>query len=123
MLTPLLWVVLFQRDPVRPLDADILVNAAQVRAYQEQQYRTKVQKERGFEKKFNKLIDALGEFTRQYNGSQGQVWPAKQAEALRNALREVELALPGKESASKAGSAPATLSRPTGVPGNAVQWQ
>ena len=106
MLTPLLWVVLFQRDPVRPLDADILVNAAQVRAYQEQQYRTKVQKERGFEKKFNKLIDALGEFTRQYNGSQGQVWPAKQAEALRNALREVELALPGKEPASKAVSPP-----------------
>jgi len=95
MLTPLLWVVLFDRDPVRPFDADILVKAAQVRAYEEQERRTKVQKERGFEQKFNKLIDALGEFTRQYNGSQGQVWPAKQAEALRKALREVELALPG----------------------------
>jgi hypothetical protein len=121
MLTPLLWVVLFERDPVRPLDADILLNAAQVRAYAEQQRRTKVEKERGFEKKFNRLIDALGEFTRQYNGSQGQVWPAKQAEALRNALREVELALPGKESATKAGGAPAAPSPPTAAPSNAVQ--
>ena len=121
MLTPLLWLVLFQRDPVRPFDAEILANAAQARAYEEHQRRTKVQKERGFENKFNKLIDALGEFTRRYNGSQGQVWPAKQAEALRNALREVELALPGKEPDEEGKQRSGDTKPPTAAQSSAVQ--
>ena len=105
MFTPLLWVLFFQGDPIRPFDAHTMVNAAQSRAIDEQRRKSIAEGQRGFEEKFNKLIDALQEFTREYNGSQGQVWPAKKAEALKTALREVERAMPAyKKPAGKASS-------------------
>jgi hypothetical protein len=104
MLTPFFWVALFQHDPVRPFEAQTMVAAAQARAMQEQQRQASSLKQRGFEQKFNELVNALSEFVRKYNGAQGQVWPAKEAEALRNALREVERALPASANVKDHGS-------------------
>ena len=46
---------------------------------------------RRFEQKFNRLVDALDEFQREYNASRGLVWPKKKADALKKALRDLRL--------------------------------
>ncbi len=97
MLTTLICVLFFQADPIRPFETHAMVNAAEVRAVDEQQRRSVVQAQQAFEDKFNRLIDALQEFTKKYNGSQGQVWPAKEASALKAALKEVERAVPNQK--------------------------
>src|SRR5262245_27986365 len=45
---------------------------------------------RQFEVKFNQLVQAVASFAKQYNKSQGAVWPRAEAEKLRKALRDLE---------------------------------
>jgi len=52
----------------------------------------KLVKIRRMEERFNKLVQAVEEFSRAYNGSGGQVWPAEQAAALRKAMQEMQKA-------------------------------
>jgi hypothetical protein len=49
-----------------------------------------------FEAQFNKLITALREFSDEYNRAPGRVWPAKQAAALKKAMRDLELPASGE---------------------------
>ena len=90
VLTGLLWGCLFQSDPVRPLDALIMENAARSQTQGLHQKNPSDQERRRFEEKFNKLIDALQDFTQEYNRSKGHVWPIKEVEAVNKALRELE---------------------------------
>jgi hypothetical protein len=46
-----------------------VANAAQVRAFDEQQRKSVVEAQRGFQEKFNKLIDALQNFSRMERAS------------------------------------------------------
>lgn len=43
-----------------------------------------------FEKKFEALSKAMNEFARRYRESDGQVWPQREAENVRKAMRELE---------------------------------
>jgi hypothetical protein len=119
MFTPLLLVLLFQGDPVRSLDAHTMVSSAQIRSFDEQRRRSIAEGQREFEVKFNKLIDALEEFSKEYRSSQGQVWPAKKAEALKTALREVERSMPTYRKPSGQ-NGPADATSVSAVSGDAV---
>jgi hypothetical protein len=50
----------------------------------------KLVKTRRMEDRFNKLVQAVEDFSRAYNGSAGQVWPADKAAALRKAMHELQ---------------------------------
>jgi hypothetical protein len=87
------------QSPVGIPDPKDAMRAAEMRervlidgmAQQERSRRARVQQERReFEKSFNKLVDALGSFSSRYNGGHGQTWPAKEAEELKRALRELQ---------------------------------
>ena len=43
-----------------------------------------------FEERFNKLVQALEEFSIAYNQNKGQAWPNGKAEALRKAMAELQ---------------------------------
>ena len=61
-----------------------------------------------FHKRFNQVLDAMREFTDEYNNSKGNAWPARKAEKLDAAMRTLQKTqlwsqyVPAK---SKAGSA------------------
>src|SRR5215510_9057845 len=50
-----------------------------------------IQARRRFEQQFKKLVTALNEFSDEYNRARGEVWPAKQAAALKKAMRDLPL--------------------------------
>ena len=101
MCISMFWLFLFQSDPIRPLDAHLMTNAATTRALQEHQRRAGEEERREFEQRFNKFIDTLQGFSNAYKQSQGQVWPRKEAEAIRKAYRDLERHMPlnGREDA------------------------
>ncbi len=45
---------------------------------------------RFFEQKFNRLVDAVTEFAKEYNGGKGNVWPQREADRLRKAMLELQ---------------------------------
>ena len=46
---------------------------------------------RRFEKTFNRLVSALDDFQREYTASAGHVWPKKRADALKKAIKDLQL--------------------------------
>lgn len=66
---------------------------------------------RFFEQKFNRLVDAVTEFAKEYNGGQGSVWPQREADRLRKAMLElqaVESTLSAKGEQARACPTPAS---------------
>jgi hypothetical protein len=43
-----------------------------------------------FEKRYQELVDAMNAFAGKYNDTKGNVWPFKEAEAIRKALKRLE---------------------------------
>ena len=43
-----------------------------------------------FHKRFNQVLDAMREFTDDYNNSKGNAWPARKAEKLDSAMRTLQ---------------------------------
>ena len=101
MATAFLWIASFQADPVRSLESATMADAAKIRAITEQQQRAEADQRRAFEQRFNHFIDALRTFNDAYNHSQGHVWPAESAEALRQAFWNVERTMPAPSRKSK----------------------
>jgi hypothetical protein len=48
------------------------------------------EKKKEFEVRFNRLTEAVAEFSREYNRNQGQAWPKQKADALKKAMRELQ---------------------------------
>ena len=46
--------------------------------------------QRQVELKFNQLVEAVASFARRYNETKGQAWPLREAEKLRQAMRELQ---------------------------------
>jgi hypothetical protein len=46
--------------------------------------------QRRFEERFNKLAQAISQFSNAYNENKGQAWPADKAEALRKAMADLQ---------------------------------
>ena len=91
-MTPILWILLFQRDPVRPLDA-LQKAAAAAPAISESQRRPADPDQALPEKRFQKLVDALQRFADEYNRDRAELWPLHQAEAVRESYRDFERSL------------------------------
>jgi hypothetical protein len=51
--------------------------------------RAEMQRQR-FEQRFNKLVDAVAAFAKEYNEGKGQVWPSAEAAKLRKAMSELQ---------------------------------
>jgi hypothetical protein len=90
MLTLICCGLLFQQDRGRSLDHFLVVEAGKTHAVEQQQRRENIEEKRRFSEGFNNLVDALRRFADAYNGGQGEVWPVKEADALRKAYHELE---------------------------------
>lgn len=66
-------------------------------------YLQKVQLRR-FEERFNKLVQAVEEFSIAYNQNKGQAWPNGKAEALRKAMAELQKVEPNFNAKESRGS-------------------
>lgn len=97
----LLFQLQAQMDPVRPSDVARLQRERQERAIESQQRDYDVRNKRGFEERFNKLVKALEEFTHDYNGGTGHVWPRKKAFAVQKAMKALQSSSAWKQGSSE----------------------
>ena len=76
-------------DPLRPFEtAQMMMDASSARASSKSQLNR--QEEIEFNRRFNRLLDVMRDFTEDYNRGGGKVWPQKKAEALEKAYRELQ---------------------------------
>lgn len=80
-----------QADPVRPIEMARAVIEAQSAAAEQARIARSEDERRRFEQQLDRLAAALNDFQREYNASGGQVWPKKQAEALKKAIQALHL--------------------------------
>lgn len=86
-------------DPVRPSEQARLQANLRNASFEQSKAEEMRLRKRDFEKRFNNLIDAIKNFSEDYNHSAGAAWPAKKADALRRAMHNLEQTgqLGGKE--------------------------
>jgi hypothetical protein len=80
----------YQFDPIRSAEAMERATRAQARPLHPLDPRFTAHQRQQFEEKFNQLIQAVSEFAREYNQSEGHLWPAKKAEALKKAIQDLQ---------------------------------
>ena len=86
----LLCLAQYPIDPVRSAQAlQMLSNARAEAAKPPEPARSAVPKAE-FERRWDALVNALREFTMEYNKSAGRVWPAKKADDVKKAIRQLE---------------------------------
>lgn len=91
----MLCLLQFPTDPVRAQEQAVAIHRSNVPVVVEPNgvgpspYLQKVMLRR-FEERFNKLVQAVEEFSVAYNGTKGQAWPADKAAALRKAMAELQ---------------------------------
>jgi len=91
----MLFLLQFPTDPVRAQEQAVAMHRSHVPVVAEptpvgqSPYLQRVQLRR-FEDRFNKLVQAVEEFSIAYNGKKGQAWPAEKAAALRKAMAELQ---------------------------------
>ncbi len=120
-VTLMLCLLQYPTDPVRAQEAAVAIHRSQVPTVTEpaevgpSAYLKKVQLRR-FEERFNKLVQAVEEFSLAYNQNRGQAWPNDKAEALRKAMAELQKIdpnlMPSKETKASA-ETPAAPSGPS----------
>jgi hypothetical protein len=92
MFTLILSCLLLQypADPVRGAEQAQLLIQAHARALAAAAQQEKVLQRHSFEAKFNAFLKAAEAFARKYNEGRGDVWPQREAVALRKALAELQ---------------------------------
>jgi len=94
-VTLMLCLLQYPTDPVRAQETTAAIHRTQVPVVTEpaevgpSPYLQKVQLRR-FQERFNKLVQAVEEFSIAYNQNRGQAWPNDKAEALRKAMAELQ---------------------------------
>jgi hypothetical protein len=68
----------------RAMEMDLRARAEE---QEQRQKETLAAQKRQFEKKFDAAAVAFREFAEKYNSAKGSIWPAKEAEQLRKALK------------------------------------
>lgn len=58
-------------------------------------------KQKMMTERFNRLVDAVEAFSKAYNGSKGQVWPADKAKALQKAMKDLQEIEPSFKASAK----------------------
>ena len=103
-------------DPVRAAEIEQAETLARIGQQESEVLARQHDQRRQFETKFNQLVNAVADFGQQYNQGKGAVWPRREADRLRKAIREiqqVETSLrddPGKKPAQKERASKATPS-------------
>lgn len=90
MLTPIFWLLLLHQDTIHRVGDFFVIEHAKPQTIEEAQRRQNEREIRLFELRFDKLAEALRQFATEYNKTHGNVWPLKQAEALRKASRDLD---------------------------------
>ena len=90
MLTPIFWLLLLHQDTISRVGDFFVIEHAKTQTIEEAERRVNEQEIRLLEHRFDKLADALRQFAAEYNKTQGNVWPLKQAEAVRKASRDLD---------------------------------
>jgi hypothetical protein len=76
-------------DPVKGAEMLELSLKGQAQQHEGQRQDRVRRDHKDFEKKFNALVAAIENFGRRYNEARGQVWPKREADALRKAMEDV----------------------------------
>jgi len=122
-LSLMLCLFQYQTDPVASQQATVAMHRSNVPVVQEpanvgpSDYLKKVQLRR-FEERFNKLVQAVEEFSVAYNGTKGRAWPNDKAQALRKAMAELQKIDPSfkPDKDNKATDTKATVELPATAP-------
>ena len=80
----------YRIDPVKGAEITQASLKAQPRAPAGEEARSAAERRR-FEKNFNRLVAAMDDFQREYTASGGHVWPQKKADALKKAIKDLQL--------------------------------
>lgn len=97
-MLPIFFGLLFQyqADPVRAAEQAERTLKAQTQPQAETVGREVFAERKRFEDKYEALGRAMDAFTLAYNAGRGHIWPAKEAEALSRAIRELQATSPWK---------------------------
>lgn len=96
-------------DLVRMAEAVEKQAAADAQAFSKSEKSLREAQLNEFHKRFNQVLDAMREFTDEYNNSKGNAWPARKGEKLDAAMRTLQKTQLWSEyvaAKSKAGSSP-----------------
>ena len=77
-------------DLVRVAEAVEKQAAADARAFTKAENAVRDAQLNEFHKRFNQVLDAMREFTDEYNNAKGNAWPARKAEKLDSAMRTLQ---------------------------------
>jgi|SRR5579884_3051740 len=80
-----------QADSVKRIEIAQAAVEAQAAAVEQQRAARTEDEHRRFEQQLSHLAAALNDFQQKYNASGGQVWPKKEADALKKAIQALHL--------------------------------
>ena len=92
MLNLVLSFALFWQGPARDMETMRLALEGEVKAHQQFHAQLAAAQKANFEENFEGLVKALQAFSDAYNRNRGQVWPAREAEHLRKAMKKFQSA-------------------------------
>lgn len=103
----MLCLLQFPTDPVRAQEQAVAILLSRTPVIEEptpvgpSPYLQKLQLRR-FEERFNKLVQAVEDFSIAYNQNKGLAWPSDKAEALRKAMSDLQKVDPNLKPAKEA---------------------
>lgn len=77
-------------DAVRTAEVQQGIALARARQHELEMRARQQEQQRQFALKFNQLVDAVASFAKAYNQGKGTVWPQREAEKLRKAMRQIQ---------------------------------
>jgi hypothetical protein len=77
-------------DPVRAAELQQRAMIERAREHERAARQGVDAQQRQFEIRFNRLVDAVKNFSARYNAGKGHAWPAREAAKLRDAMRELQ---------------------------------
>jgi hypothetical protein len=78
------------RDPVREAESQQRVLLDRVNQQDGEAQSRQRARRREFEASFNQLVAAIDSFANEYNESKGTIWPQREADKLRKAMRQLQ---------------------------------
>jgi len=83
-------LIAFQTDPGRERELILVPLRSQNVAKEFAAPNLTAYRKRQIVERFNKLVEALEEFSKAHNESNGQIWPLDKARAVQKAIRELQ---------------------------------
>ena len=80
----------FPTDSLRVAEMREMVMTARMKQHEAEAALAQQQRQRQFATRFNELVDAVAAFSKRYNEARGSVWPQREAEKLRKAIRHLQ---------------------------------